>query len=1465
MSDDNINIRNILVDLRCPITQDWLVDPICPPCCNRAFSRASLSQWLLQSSICPACSQPINNFDVATAPKNLTIASLVENARENSDLRPTVVKKHEWSASFTPIEQGSDIGRLTVNILDSRFSLRRSLFVLLVDTSGSMSGSPIEQVKSALRHIFGLSQHNELIKIVLITYESTAQLRAFDEETINSLRGGGGTNFRNAFQTLSEVLRGYICSNNPEDADRLNNVGSVSVVFMTDGQDCGDKTTLAADMRTQLEDVWISKEREITVHAVGFGQSCDKNLLESVRTVGTSEGTFRYAENNDGEDALCQKITGIYDICSRGSVQSITVGIGGDHQINLNIPINKHGNGQVSTWHDPIATQDGSSSINTVTIISDVDQGCRVDVELVNSTLLISRTMKDWVSYSIDQLANQIIEIAKYQDDSPDLKQFRSALLRQKVDDFRLFAREEDEERLDFIDEQIKQIAAGKDINLSKLSDMRFTSLFGLTATKKPNRKGKDAAHTGYSAPTTTAVALDSKPAFEHPLKKYSRNNEGTGRNRLQCLIMDQTFNHEPTRELQLLLMTDNASLTHCDNNGNNALMLAAYCGHSKIVSLILGTVNNGSTGNGIVSTGNGSGNDIINKVNNDDETALTLSIKKRGFHETMCILLDGGAVIPSGRSKGLQRFAIEHGYNRTAALLENIGEGVVSFAVDNSMSDDYIRYLYNKLITSSEGKEYYEQYFTVMLSKGPTALKDLIIDLLDRGVKPTISHVNQYCMPKKPDALDIPEYLELAQLLVSRNPELIKDVDESQESALFKSAKKGSLPHVKYFLDQGAIIDQPNEKLVTPLWCACYCRFPCIINELLDRGADIAWENENGNIPMFGICERGPRKIAELLIARGSPVEHVNKNGDTLILIACRNGQSDVLECLLEYVDEEYANKFAHIDDFNAAMAAAETGQGDCIHVLHKYGFNLELTTPTEDVKVLGGATALHIASYYGQLSAIRALLECGANPNARAMHGETALHIAVMQGYIHAVKLLSKYVDLTIEDNSNNTAAGYCRDRPEIRDLLVDPSLDSFMSLARGGFSETDSASALLLLKDHHDVRGSAKKFVNIKDHNGNTPLLEAVLHGNREMTATLIEIGADPTISNKLGMYPLTWAKHNRNPRLVKLLTSSTGSNDGNSARSNSSSSNSGSSNSNGSISSVVDQQLERLRRASDPGILFLGKVPNTIVDISKSGIVDRMALIPATPLTIAELDGQFASELPTLECSNTAVGTYFDKDEFADLQKSRLVWYAKAFTISLIAKGELVSPKDLLILCMYTNNPLVSKLINNSIGRYQYESKLIRDYTSCLYQSLLKLPAYQGEVFIGLDQVNRQDYMVGKEFSWGQFASATTLWRVAMEGTPSFATKSRKGVIFAIKSLTGRLVGQYSQFSFDSELIFLPFRKFKVYDWFHGDPVALGQPNIREHSYHIHHKSDSWMNVDQMVKSDKSLIIAVNEIP
>lgn len=115
--------------------------------------------------------------------------------------------------------------------------------------------------------------------------------------------------------------------------------------------------------------------------------------------------------------------------------------------------------------------------------------------------------------------------------------------------------------------------------------------------------------------------------------------------------------------------------------------------------------------------------------------------------------------------------------------------------------------------------------YLKVCLEK---CLVDLVKKLIkDYGAKPTFQMFLEYCIPKKADDPETPVYIELADLVLNLCPEFIHMSDaETKESCVFVAARNGSLPHVKFFLDKGASIDQPNVLDNSPLWIACAKRY---------------------------------------------------------------------------------------------------------------------------------------------------------------------------------------------------------------------------------------------------------------------------------------------------------------------------------------------------------------------------------------------------------------------------------------------------------------------------------------------------------------------------------------------------------------------------------------------------------------------------------------------------------------
>lgn len=85
-----------------------------------------------------------------------------------------------------------------------------------------------------------------------------------------------------------------------------------------------------------------------------------------------------------------------------------------------------------------------------------------------------------------------------------------------------------------------------------------------------------------------------------------------------------------------------------------------------------------------------------------------------------------------------------------------------------------------------------------------------------------------------------------------------------------------------------------------------------------------------------------------------------------------------------------------------------------------------------------------------------------------------------------------------------------------------------------------------------------------------------------------------------------------------------------------------------------------------------------------------------------------------------------------------------------------------------------------------------------------------------------------------------------------------------------------MGSYSEFGFDCEVIFAPFARFKVTNWYHADIVCLGQANIQEHTFKIRTDAARYGDgpyagknhyqelLPAMVENNTSIIIEMEEL-
>jgi Ca-activated chloride channel family protein len=187
------------------------------------------------------------------------------------------------SGLFVQRDKDGKGGHFTLMIVppESLRSLpRRAVeMVFVVDTSGSMSGAPIEQAKSAVQVALTKMQKGDTFQVV--KFDSSASrmaespLSATPENLsaasrfVKQMSGGGGT----------EMLKGInMALNFPHDDNRTR-----VVAFLTDGY-IGNEVEILKALHRQLEDS--------RVFSFGVGASVNRYLLDSMAVIGHGNAAY---------------------------------------------------------------------------------------------------------------------------------------------------------------------------------------------------------------------------------------------------------------------------------------------------------------------------------------------------------------------------------------------------------------------------------------------------------------------------------------------------------------------------------------------------------------------------------------------------------------------------------------------------------------------------------------------------------------------------------------------------------------------------------------------------------------------------------------------------------------------------------------------------------------------------------------------------------------------------------------------------------------------------------------------------------------------------------------------------------------------------------------------------------------------------------------------------------------------
>ena len=312
----------------------------------------------------------------------------------------------------------------------------------------------------------------------------------------------------------------------------------------------------------------------------------------------------------------------------------------------------------------------------------------------------------------------------------------------------------------------------------------------------------------------------------------------------------------------------------------------------------------------------------------------------------------------------------------------------------------------------------------------------------------------------------------------------------------------------------------------MTALHWAAYLDDLQTVETLVGAGAKVTTQNRYGVTPLSLACTNGNAEIVKLLLQKGADPNAALRGGETVLMTAARTGRVAPVRMLLKSgakVDVREEN------DQTALMWAAAEGHVEVVDALLQAGADFRTSLKS-------GYTPLTFAVRQGQTAVVKRLLAAGADVNSvmkperskgkAVVTGTSPLILAIENGHFELA------VDLLVAGANPNDARtnftplqtlSWVRKPPIGDDASGEPP-----PIGSGNLSSLQFVKALV--KHGADVNfrkansnGRRGKF----NRKGTTAFFCAAGTGDVALMRVLLELGADPKLTNDKGWTPLMMA--------------------------------------------------------------------------------------------------------------------------------------------------------------------------------------------------------------------------------------------------------------------------------------------------------------------------------------------------
>lgn len=306
------------------------------------------------------------------------------------------------------------------------------------------------------------------------------------------------------------------------------------------------------------------------------------------------------------------------------------------------------------------------------------------------------------------------------------------------------------------------------------------------------------------------------------------------------------------------------------------------------------------------------------------------------------------------------------------------------------------------------------------------------------------------------------------------------------QMTALHWAVYHEDVSSAKLLVAAAADVNAVNRYGVTPLSLACAGGDTALVELLLEAGADPAAALPGGESPLMTAARTGRVGPVRALLARGVNVDAAERGGQTALMWAAAEGHHEVVDALLE-AGADFRTPLA--TGFTPLFFAVREGRIDVTRRLLAAGADVNAVMDAKKQVRKGpgdGIAPLILAVENGHFDLAVVLLEAGADPNDQRS-GYTALHTLT---WVRKPKRGDED-----DGDPSPSGSGKLTSLQFVAELVrFDLDLDARLKRGPGG-------------------RGRLSKV-------GATPLLMACETADLPLIKLLVQLGADPSITNADG---------------------------------------------------------------------------------------------------------------------------------------------------------------------------------------------------------------------------------------------------------------------------------------------------------------------------------------------------------